>query len=235
MRGKIARVERSKRFAILLLGGSACRFGGPKPKQLLPVNGKPLFCYALNALASSSQIDEIILVVRADIKEEVAKILKSLGLNKPIHYVMGGASRSESVHNAVSYLEKKKTQDEDIVLIQDADRPNLDERLIQEGIEKAAEIGASVTAIPCSDSVFISEDLEHVSSYQKRETTFLAQTPQTFRFHLLKKLSFAEISTDEASQIHALGVPVSIVKGSQNNYKINYPEDLERFAKEEKK
>ena len=225
-------MESSKRIAILLLGGSAKRFGGNTPKQLLPVNGKPLFCYALDSLSSSPEIDEIILVVRADLEEEVKSIVERRAYKKPIQYVRGGDSRSESVHHAIAYLSEKYISDETVVLIQDADRPHLDERLIKEGIEKAMETGASVTAIPCTDSVFVSEDLNHVSSYQPRETTFLAQTPQTFRLSSLKKLSFAEISTDEASQVHALGETVSIVMGSPNNYKINYPEDLERFAKE---
>ena len=225
-------MESSKRIAILLLGGSAKRFGGNTPKQLLPVNGKPLFCYALDSLSSSPEIDEIILVVRADLEGEVKSIVKKRSYTKPIQYVHGGDSRSESVHHAIAYLSKKNIFDEAIILIQDADRPHLDERLIKEGIEKAMETGASVTAIPCTDSVFVSTDSNHVSSYQPRETTFLAQTPQTFRLSSLKKLSFAEISTDEASQVHALGETVSIVMGSPNNYKINYPEDLERFAKE---
>ena len=194
-----------------------------------------MFCYALDRLIASSEVDEIILVIREDLEGEVKGIVERRNYEKPIAYVSGGPSRSESVHRAIICLEEKNVPDETIVLIQDADRPHLDERLIKEGIEKAAETGASVTAIPCSDSVFVSKDLDHVSSYQNRETTFLAQTPQTFKLGLLKKLTFAEISTDEASQIHALGEMVSIVRGSPSNYKINYPEDLERFAKEESK
>lgn len=225
-------MESSKRIAILLLGGSAKRFGGNTPKQLLPVSGKPLFCYAFDALSNSPEIDEIILVVRADLEEKVRSVVEKHANAKPVQYVHGGDSRSGSVQRAINYLNEKNTPDEAIVLIQDADRPHLEERLIKEGIEKAAETGASVTAFPSTDSVFVSTDLIHVSSYQPRETTFLAQTPQTFRLGLLKKLSFAEISTDEASQIRALGETVSIVVGSPNNYKINYPEDLERFAKE---
>ena len=194
-----------------------------------------MFCYALDVLVSSSEIDEIVLVIRADLESEIKRIVEQRGYEKPIAYVSGGNSRSESVHRAVSYLKSVGIKDNAIVLIQDADRPHLDERLIQQGVAKALETGASVTATPCSDSVFVSADLEHVSSYQSRETTFLAQTPQTFRFGLLKKLSFAEISTDEASQVRALGATVSIVRGSPNNYKINYPEDLERFEKEAEK
>ncbi len=228
-------METSERIAILLLGGSAKRFGGNTPKQLLPVSGKPLFCYAFDSLSNSAEIDEIILVVRPDLEKSVRSIVEKRANAKPVQYVHGGDSRSESVQHAINYLKEKKTPDEAIVLIQDADRPHLDERLIKEGIEKAAKTGASVTAIPSTDSVFVSTDFNHVSSYQSRETTFLAQTPQTFRLGLLKKLSFAEISTDEASQIHALGATVSIVVGSPNNYKINYPEDLERFAKEGEK
>ncbi len=228
-------MKSSRRIAILLLGGSAKRFGGNTPKQLLPVNGRPLFCYAFDALSTSPEIDAIILVVRPDLEDEVKGIVEKRASKKPICYVPGGDSRSESVRNAILYLDENGISGETIILIQDADRPHLDERLIKEGIEKAMDSGASVTAIPCTDSVFVSSDSEHVSSYQEREKTFLAQTPQTFRLDLLRKLSFAEISTDEASQIHALGEKVSIVRGSPLNYKINYPEDLERFEKEAKK
>ena len=228
-------MKSSTRFAILLLGGSATRFGGDTPKQLLPVNGKPLFCYALSALDSSPAIDEIILVIRKDLEEKVKEEVGKGSWRKALCYVYGGNSRSESVEHAVSYLKERGIQDNSIVLIQDADRPHLDQRLIEEGIAKAEETGASVTAIPCSDSVFVSLDKASVSSYQSREATFLAQTPQTFRFSLLKKLAFAGISTDEASQVHALGDKVAIVYGSPNNYKINYPEDLERFKKEVEK
>ncbi len=234
-RGRIAGVKSSPRIAILLLGGSASRFGGNTPKQLLPVEGKALFLYPFEKLNSSEEIDEIVLVVRDDIENRVREETSIEPLSKPIHYVHGGASRSESVAKAIAFLKEKGTPDEAIILIQDADRPHLSESLIREGIEKAEKYGASVTAIPCSDSVFVSADGEMVASYQARAATFLAQTPQTFRLFLLKKLTFAEISTDEASQVRALGEKVAIVKGSPNNYKINYPEDLERFKKEAEK
>ena len=228
-------MKKSAQIAILLLGGSATRFGGDTPKQLLPVNGKALFCYALSALDSSPEIDEIVLVIRKDLEGRVKEEVRYASCSKPLHYVYSGASRSKSVEHAVSFLKEEGFEDDSIILIQDADRPHLDEKMIEEGIAKAKRIGASVTAVPCSDSVFVSLDKESVSSYQPRETTFLAQTPQTFRFSLLKKLTFAEISTDEASQVRALGEEVTIVRGNPNNYKINYPEDLERFKKEVEK
>lgn len=218
-----------------MLGGSSTRFGGATPKQLLPAKGKPLFCHAFDCLALSPAIDRIVLVVRPDIEEKARDIVADRRPTKRVDYVFGGHTRSESVQHAISFLKEEGILDESIILIQDADRPHLSEALIEEGISKAKESGASVTACPCSDSVFTSYDSELVSSYQKREHTFLAQTPQTFRFSLLKKLAFAEISTDEASQVRALGESVAIVKGSPNNYKINYPEDLERFNKEERK
>ena len=216
----------------MLLGGSAKRFGGDTPKQMIQVNGKPLFCYALDRLVSSSMIDEIILVVREDLKEQVNQIVAKRSYSKKISYVLGGDSRSESVHHAIDHLTGESTPDDSIILIQDADRPNLTEGLIEQGVVKAEEVGASVVAIPSSDSVFLSLDQESVSSYQPRETVFLAQTPQTFRLSLLKKLTFAGVSTDEASQVNALGAKVAIVEGSPSNYKINVREDLERFLKE---
>jgi 2-C-methyl-D-erythritol 4-phosphate cytidylyltransferase len=226
---------KGNRIAVLLLGGSGKRFGGQMPKQLIPVNEKPLFCYALEALDKSPVIDWVLLVVRPDLEGEIKTDVANYYFEKPISYVSGGETRSESVHHAVDYLAENGIGDDALILIQDADRPNLTSYLIEEGISKAEEVGASVTALPCSDSVFVSDDLSFVSSYQPRDNTFLAQTPQTFRLGLLKKLDFAAKSTDEASQVVALKQKVAIVKGNPDNYKINYPFDLRRFERETKK
>ena len=221
----------SERIAILLIGGSGTRFGGKTPKQLFPILGKPLFCYALETLNRSSSVDAIYLVVKegtlSDVKESAQAYEKIQG------YILGGGSREDSVDNAISFLEKEGASGNALVLIQDGDRPNLTERMIEENFQKASVCGAAVTAMPCSDSVFCSEDGETVSRYLNRNEIYQAQTPQTFRFSLLKKaLRSATGATDDASRALLFGAKPAIVRGESQNYKINTEEDMERFRKE---
>lgn len=222
-----------ERIAILLLGGSGTRFGGETPKQLLLVAGKPLFEYPLSVLEESSLVDKIYLVVREDTKEKVgqlvAKYTKVQGL------INGGNTREESVKNALGFLGSQNINPESLVLIQDADRPNLTLELVSKNFEEAEKTGAAVTAIPCSDSIFRSSDNQSVDQYLSRNGIYLAQTPQTFVFSLLQKAhASASNSTDDGSKVLSLGAKIAIVAGSSNNYKINYPSDLIRFEKEVK-
>lgn len=231
-RGKISPVMRNpERIAILLLGGSGTRFGGETPKQLLPVAGKRLFEYPLSALEESPFVDKVYLVVREDLKETVNRLVSKYV--KVQNLVGGGDTREESVKNALTFLESQGVNRNSLILIQDADRPNLTLELIRENFERAEKTGAAVTAIPCSDSIFRSDDSESIDQYLSRSGVYLAQTPQTFVFSLLQKAhASVSNSTDDGSKVLSLGGKIAIVPGSPNNYKINYPSDLKRFEKE---
>lgn len=219
------------RIAILLLGGSGTRFGGNTPKQLIHIAGKPLFEYPLSVLQNSPCVDEIYLVIRKGLSGEVNKTSSKYGKVKG--FIDGGESREESVKKALTALEKANVNPASLILIQDADRPNLTLDLIQANFQEAGKTGAAVTAIPCSDSLFHSEDDSSVNKYLSRKGIYLAQTPQTFIFSLLQKAhESSNEATDDGSKVLALGAEVAIVEGSPNNYKINYPSDMARFEKE---
>lgn len=223
-------MDKPARIAILLLGGSSARYGGDTPKQLIPVNGKPLFLYALEALEKTEEVDSIFLVVKDGIEETVRKCVEGRSKIKAI--LLGGKTREASVKKGLDCI-SSLYEDDALVLIQDADRPHLSEKMIAENYAKAACSGAAVTAIPCSDSLFLSKDGSAVSAYLNRQEAYLAQTPQTFRLGLLKKAHEKEGGfTDDASEVSALGCKVSIVEGDPSNYKINTKEDMLRFQKE---
>ncbi len=222
-----------ERIAILLLGGSGTRFGGETPKQLLLVAGKPLFEYPLSVLEESPFVDKIYLAVREDLKEKVKQLVSKYV--KVQSLVSGGNTREASVKNALTFLESQDVNQNSLILIQDADRPNLTLELIRENFEQAEKTGAAVTAIPCSDSIFRSNDNESIDQYLSRSGVYLAQTPQTFNFSLLQKAhGSTSNSTDDGSKVLSLGGKIAIVPGSPNNYKINYPSDLMRFEREVK-
>ena len=226
-------MDKQAHIAIYLLGGSSVRFGGDTPKQLIPVDGKPLFVYALKTLDESEEVDSIYLVVKEGTKEEVEKEIG--GVHKIEGILIGGETREASVKKALDALASHYGEDA-LVLIQDADRPNLSLRMIQENYEKASLLGAAVTAIPCSDSLFLSEGGNLVSTYLNRAEAYLAQTPQTFRLGWIKEAHERQDgSTDDASKVFSLGKNIGIVLGGASNYKINTREDLERFKKEASK
>lgn len=221
-----------KNIAILLLGGSGLRFGGDTPKQFLPVGGRALFCYPLSVLAASPEVEEILLVAKKGTEEKARELASPFANGKLGPIVTGGASRKESVRNALEFLSLRKESEDSLVLIQDGDRPELTESLIKRNYEVAKAKGAAVTAIPCSDSIFLSQNKEDVDRYWNRDLVYRAQTPQTFRFALiLEAHRQGKEATDDASLVRSLGKEVGIVLGSEENLKINTPSDLEFWKK----
>jgi len=149
-------------------------------------------------------------------------------LSKPVRLVEGGDSRQQSVENALATLDA----DTDIVAVHDAVRPFIDQELISKVIEEAIREGAAIVGIVPVDTVK-QVHLHKIRSTIVRERLVLAQTPQVFRFDLLKRAyekarqdSF--IGTDESSLVERLEeVEVSVVAGSDRNIKITRPTDLD--------
>ena len=146
--------------------------------------------------------------------------------------VEGGEHRQDSVANALRSL---NAADDDIVLVHDAVRPFVDQETILGVIEGVEKYGAAIAGIPAIDTVKQVErtaDGAVVVATVPREKMVLAQTPQGFRFALIRK-SFDEaladgfVGTDEASLIERSGNTVHVVMGSARNIKITTPADLD--------
>jgi 2-C-methyl-D-erythritol 4-phosphate cytidylyltransferase len=223
-------------FAILPAAGLGTRMAGPQPKQFLALNGIPILIHSLGAFASVERVTGIYVAVRkAEIERVEAQIAEygaEQGLPARVHVVEGGDNRQESVLNALAAL---PAQPDDIVLVHDAVRPLIDAATIDRTIDAVAEFGAAIVGLPAVDTIKQVERTAHgalITSTIPREFVVLAQTPQGFRFGLLKK-AFAEatadgfIGTDEASVVERAGLPVAVVPGSQVNLKITQAGDLE--------
>jgi|LAHS01.1.fsa_nt_gb 2-C-methyl-D-erythritol 4-phosphate cytidylyltransferase len=228
------------RIAILLLGGLGTRFGSSKPKQFLPMGGQPLCLYGAKALENSPLVDYIVYVVPKGYERNFSLILEKAGHAKPSSIIVGGSSRQESGHIAVRYLLSHEVSPEALVLLQDGDRPRLKERYIEANFESAEKEGASVTAIPSSDSVAISKVPHLIDGYIPREEVYLLQTPQAFRIGLLSKAMEAALLakrnfSDDGSLVLAMaGVAPAIVLGEKDNLKITTKEDQELFEEGER-
>lgn len=219
-------------FAILPAAGLGTRMAGPQPKQFLALDGVPILIHSLRAFAAVKRVTEIYVAVRKPEMERVKTQVSEHGFDGRIHVVEGGEKRQESVANALASL---NAADDDIVLVHDAVRPLIDAATIERTIDAVGEHGAAIVGLPAVDTIKQVERTAHgavITATIPREFIVLAQTPQGFRFGVLKQ-AFAEamadgfVGTDEASLVERAGHPVAVVHGSQVNLKITQPGDLE--------
>ena len=177
-------------------------------------------------------MDEIVVALRKNEMAGFQKLADAAGIKKPLRVVEGGEHRQDSVANALAAL---NAADDDIVLVHDAVRPFVTDETIEGVIEAVKKYGAAIAGIPAVDTVKQvdrTSDGAVVLATVPRERMVMAQTPQGFRFGLLKK-AFDEagadgfLGTDEASLIERAGGTVHVVMGSPRNLKITTPGDLE--------
>jgi 2-C-methyl-D-erythritol 4-phosphate cytidylyltransferase len=208
--------------------------GAPKSKskQFFELQGTPILIHTLRKFEQCDAISEIVVALR---KNEAADFLKQIeieGFKKPVRTVEGGEHRQNSVANALATI---KAADDDVVLVHDAVRPFVDQETLLGVIEAVKRYQAAIAGVPAVDTVKQVDrtaDGAVVIATVPRERMVLAQTPQGFRFGLLKK-AFDEaaadgfMGTDEASLIERSGGAVHVVMGSPRNMKITTPADLE--------
>ncbi|MBZ0177685.1 MAG: 2-C-methyl-D-erythritol 4-phosphate cytidylyltransferase [Melioribacteraceae bacterium] len=218
-----------KTAAIIPAGGKGTRTDLEIPKQFYKVNGKELIVYTLEVFQRSLNIDEIIIAAIPNWIEKLYELSEKYSLTKVSKIIEGGITRQHSVYNA---LASRQFSDDDIIAVHDAARPLLSQSVLNRVIETAKIGGTAVTAINARDSLFKGDS--SVKSYLDRENVFYAQTPQVFRFDILKD-AFRKakldnfIGTDESMLVLRNGTAVKIVEGSTRNFKVTDREDLEIF------
>ena len=204
-------------------------------KQFTELGGTPILIHTLRKFAASPEVSEIYVALR---KNEFGGFQSRLEqgardiAQKKIHFVEGGEHRQHSVANAIAAI---SAASDDIVLVHDAVRPFVTPEIIHDVIQAAAKYGAAIAGLPAVDTVKQVERTAEgavITATVPRERVVMAQTPQGFRFGVLKK-AFDEatadgfIGTDEASLVERSGHDVAVVMGSPRNIKITTPGDLE--------
>jgi 2-C-methyl-D-erythritol 4-phosphate cytidylyltransferase len=204
---------------------------GPS-KQFAELHGIPILVHTLRRFAASPPVAEIYVALRKAEADAFRMRLEKESLGGKVHLVEGGEHRQQSVANALAVV---NAAPEDIVLVHDAVRPLVDEEIIENVIRGAERHGAAIAGVPAVDTVKQverSSETAIITATVPRERVVLAQTPQGFRFSVLKK-AFDEASadgfvgTDEASLVERSGHEVAVVMGSARNLKITTPADLE--------
>jgi 2-C-methyl-D-erythritol 4-phosphate cytidylyltransferase len=213
-------------IAIMPAAGAGTRMGLETPKQFLSLEGAPIFIHTLRKLNASSAIDEIFLAVRREEIEHTREAISNERFSKAIRVSEGGGTRQETVARVLAQIPTSA----EIVVVHDAVRPFITTEMVERIVDAAREAGAAIFAIPSVDTVKQLE-LEVITATLPRERIALAQTPQAFRYELLRE-AFQRASadgfqgTDESSLVERLGAKVKALMGSDRNIKITKPSDL---------
>lgn len=224
-----------RNYAVILAGGIGSRMGNvDRPKQFIEVYGKPVIAYTLETFSMHSEIDKIIIVTLKEWHDDVKAIVRKFEISKVATIIEGGDTRQQSVYAAVQHLQDE-AQVDDIIIVHDAVRPLISQKIISNNIEVAKEWGAVDTVIPSADTVVYSLDKDEIKDIPDRECFFLGQTPQSFKYSVLSAAHEHFIAngqletTDDCKLVLLMEQPVKLTEGDKLNFKITTFEDLTLF------
>ena len=214
--------------AIIVAGGEGRRLGHTRAKQYLPLAGRPLLLWTLDAFQQCPAIDHVVLVVGVGLVLPVTVLLRPFKMTKIRKICPGGDERVDSVAAGL----RQVPDDTELVAIHDAARPLVTPELIQRVVEEAARHGAALPVVPVPDTVK-QVDGEIVQRTVDRRQLYLAQTPQAFSMDLIRRAHEAlapdaDPVTDDAQLVELLGHPVRTVPGDPDNFKVTVAGDLQR-------
>ena len=236
-------MDRIKTSAILLAAGSGKRMGGSVKKQFMLLKEKPLLYYPMKVFEESF-IDEIVVVCSPDDEDFIRdEIINKYGFKKVSKMVPGGRERYDSVLCGLNTIDEC-----DYVFIHDGARPMIDNETLKRGFDAVRKYDACVIGVPSKDTVKIADEDNKVLSTPRRDLVWNIQTPQIFRFSLIKEAykdvvgradEYAKkgISiTDDAMVLELFNDhDIRLVEGSYRNIKVTTPEDIvlaEAFLKD---
>ncbi len=201
------------------------------PKQFLKLKGKPVILYSLRAFQKCRLINEIFVTAENSYFDLIHKIAFKNRITKLTTLVEGGKTRYDSVRNAFKQIEGKP---DDLILIHDAARPNINVKAIGKLVNTAVKYGEVIPGTKISETVK-KEKKSTVTETIDRSNLWTVQTPQVFRYKILKKAyeraGRKNNFTDEASLVENAGFKVRIIEGSRDNIKITAPEDIKLLKK----
>ena len=224
-------------IAVVLAGGIGARVGGVVPKQLLLLSdGRSVLEHSVDAFEHADCIDEVCVVMHPNYIATVEQMIANNGWSKVRHIIPGGKERWESSVNAIRLYQEKLSEREfadSNILLHDAARPFVSQRIISDVCEALKEHEAVVVAIPSTDTVYEMQN-GCVARIPNRSTIMRAQTPQAFRLSLITKAYDIALNSENMQVTDDCGVlfnhipnqPIHIVVGEEQNKKITFKEDI---------
>lgn len=207
--------------------GMGRRMGSSRNKLLLTLLGKPLLAWTLLAANEALEITWIGIIGQVADQSDIDTILADIALTKPVQFILGGATRQESVYNGLQGLPPTAER----VLIHDGARCLATPQLFDRCAALLRECPGLIAAVPVKDTIKVVDEQDIVQDTPNRQQLWAAQTPQGFQVQLLKecheqgrKLEW-EV-TDDAALFERCQLPVQIVAGEETNLKVTTPMDL---------
>lgn len=223
-----------KNYVILLAGGVGKRMGADIPKQFMEIKGKPIIVHTIERFQQNPQIEKIVIVCVKDWIDYVWELVEKYSLNKVEWISEGGKTGHDSIRNGVFFL-KDKINLSDFIVVHDAVRPILPQKVIDEVLRVAHEKGNASSSIHCHSPIVYTEDFESGIKDVDRDHVMLTASPQVFNYGLALKC-YEKAETDNrhdftftSSLLIYCGERVYFAKGTTNNIKITQKEDLALF------
>lgn len=217
-----------KNIAIILASGTGERFGEKIPKQFYKFEGKTILEHSIDAFEKNKNIDEIILVTNPKFRDLAEEILRNNDYKKVTKLLNGGKTRVES-----SYVGTSEAPEESNVLIHDAVRAFVTQKIIDDNIEALKKYEAVGTAIDTVDTIIQVDESNVITAIPPRKFLKRVQTPQSFRANLIKKAHEMALKDEDANFTDDCGLilrynlaPIHIVDGDELNVKITHKNDL---------
>ncbi|HRI02892.1 MAG TPA: 2-C-methyl-D-erythritol 4-phosphate cytidylyltransferase [Pyrinomonadaceae bacterium] len=213
-------------IAIIVAAGTGSRFSPAQPKQFTQILGKPLLIHTVECFEACPAVDEIVLVLSNDGREQFQMSNFVSEISKVRSIVTGGATRAESVKNGLDAIDAALAN---VVAVHDGARPLVTVDEITRTIVKADEIGAACLVAEVTDTIKEIREGVIVGTVDRNKLR-RALTPQAFRYDILQR-AFANADlgdnvTDECYLVEKLGVEIAMVEGSSRNIKITRAEDI---------
>lgn len=212
---------------IIPAAGIGARMHADRAKQMLELDGVPVLVHTLKRFQQCDAVDQIILVLQPSLTSDVLSLISRYNLTKVARVVAGGAERQDSVYRGLQVV---KEENAGIIVVHDAVRPFVKPEEIRAVIERAESAGAALMALAATDTIKQVKS-GRVQRTLDRRHIYYAQTPQAFRFSIIREAfekAYADgfMGTDESQLVERLGQRVSVVEGSPLNIKITRPFDL---------
>lgn len=222
-------------IALVLSGGTGSRLGADIPKQYLRVQGRPVLLYCMETLHKSPVIDAVQIVAAQEWQEEIGSWLEAYGLAEKFRgFSLPGENRQLSILHGLTDI-RQYAEEADLVLIHDAARPLLSQKLVADCEEAIEGHDGVLPVLPMKDTVYYSKDGRQITSLLDRQAVFAGQAPELFRlgtyYQANERLLPEEILGINGSTEPAVlaGMQIAMVPGDERNFKITTPADLERF------
>lgn len=228
-------MENDKRqiYVLIVAAGSGSRFGGEIPKQFCPFNGRPLLMTTISRFHRYLPHSKITVVIAAEMLPAWQEYCEHHGFDVPHDIAIGGTTRTQSVSRGIRRMENHTHSgfgENDIILIHDGARPNIDKGLVSRAVESIADNNhmAAVPVVAVTDSMRRKSPQGKMTAVDRSDFYFV-QTPQAFNARKIASV-YSDVNTpvasDDASLAEAAGITVGTFDGDYRNIKVTNPADL---------